>query len=283
MENRNPNTHLTVKERNRESFPTRFLFENNLLKGKILDFGCGLGEDVKFLLEKGFETTAYDKHYFPDYPQEKYDIILCHYVLNVLLPEEQTTVLMEISQLIQEGGRAFFTVRRDVKKNDFIFNPKRQVKVYQCNVKLPFKSVLKTEHCEIYEYTPYCTHTSKNPDCLFCSFERKIICENVSTFAVYDRFPVSNGHVLIIPKRHSENYFEMSQKEQISAWLMVNFIKSYIQKKYNVENFNVGFNVGTAAGQTIFHTHIHVIPRYSGDTPFPRGGVRNVISGHGHY
>ncbi|WP_373515966.1 methyltransferase domain-containing protein [Persicitalea sp.] len=81
----NPNTHLTAKERTTPSLPVRMLLDRKLIQGKVLDFGCGFGKDVNHLLVKGFDAKGYDPHYYPEYPAEKFDTILCFYVLNVLL------------------------------------------------------------------------------------------------------------------------------------------------------------------------------------------------------
>ena len=102
-------------------------------------------------------------------------------------------------------------------------------------------------------------------------------------FAVYDKFPVSVGHVLVIPKRHVRDYFELDIKEVSSLWGMVIQVKTIIDSKYNPQGYNIGFNVGESAGQTINHVHIHVIPRYKGDMDDPAGGVRHVIPGRGKY
>lgn len=278
MENRNPNSHLTVKERIKESLPTRILFEQSRLQGKILDFGCGLGTDVVFLKAQNFEVVGYDKYYFPEFPQEKFDTIICHYVLNVLLPEEQTDVLMEISNLLKPTGKAYFTVRRDVKKNAFIYNPKRQVSVYQCNVKLPFLSVFQNENCEIYEYQHYTTlHQANTEISPFLNTERELVLETVTVFAIKDLYPVSEGHTLIIPKRLVSNYFELNFREQVGLWLAVNKVQTILTKLYKPDGFNVGFNASEAAGQTVFHAHVHLIPRYKNDVLNPKGGIRNVI------
>jgi len=79
------------------------------------------------------------------------------------------------------------------------------------------------------------------------------------------------------PKRHVASYFELSVHEQRACWLLVNRCKEIIQKKHNPDGFNIGINVNEEAGQTIFHVHIHLIPRYKGDVENPRGGVRGVI------
>jgi len=102
-------------------------------------------------------------------------------------------------------------------------------------------------------------------------------------YSIYDKYPVSKGHALVIPKRKTANYFEMSKKEKTACWLMAERVKYILMKRYNPDGFNIGFNMNEAAGQTIFHTHIHVIPRYKGDVDNPRGGIRNVIPGMGDY
>ncbi|MBC7749111.1 MAG: HIT family protein, partial [Methylotenera sp.] len=93
----NKNNHLTAKERETLSFPAKFLLNKSLLTGDLLDFGCGFGKDVELLNAKGLDVIGYDKHYFPIYPAKKFDTIICFYVLNVLMQEEQANVLMEIS------------------------------------------------------------------------------------------------------------------------------------------------------------------------------------------
>jgi len=116
-------------------------------------------------------------------------------------------------------------------------------------------------------------------DCPFCDPDpdRNIIMENEIVFATYDKFPVSKGHALIIPKRHCGDYFELTDEEQSSCWKMVNEIKKVLSKEFKPDGFNIGVNIGETAGQTINHVHIHVIPRFKGDIDNPEGGVRGVI------
>jgi len=99
MSRKNPYNHLTAKERDRLSFPAKILVNKNLIQGKVLDYGCGFGKDVELLRSKGVEIVGYDKHYFPEYPVQQFGTIPCFYVLNVLLPEEQSNVLIEISRV----------------------------------------------------------------------------------------------------------------------------------------------------------------------------------------
>ncbi len=115
-------------------------------------------------------------------------------------------------------------------------------------------------------------------DCVFCQKEHlSIIAENELAIAFYDACPISDGHTLVIPKRHVATYFDASIKEHSAIISLVYEAKKYLQDKYNPDGFNIGSNVGPAAGQTVFHFHVHIIPRYRGDVADPRGGVRKVI------
>ncbi len=115
--------------------------------------------------------------------------------------------------------------------------------------------------------------------CPFCSPEsgREIILENELCYCVYDKYPVSTGHAIIIPKRHCAEYFKLTSEEQTACWEMVNEIKGILDNEYHPDGFNIGINVNEAAGQTIPHVHIHLIPRYEGDVAEPEGGIRGVI------
>lgn len=280
MNQQNKYSHLTAKERDRLSFPARIILEKGLLKGDVLDYGCGFGKDVEQLQRKGIKSTGYDKHYLPAYPKQKYDTILCFYVLNVLLPEEQATVLIEISQLLKPHGKAYFAVRRDIRYEGFRTHKIHQKPTYQCLVKLPYKTVFLNDNCEIYEYQQInqLEKESKN-DCPFCNptSDRPLLAESATTYAILDKFPVNRGHALIIPKRHCASYFDLSFKEQSACWFMANKIKEQLQNELNPDGFNIGININEPAGQTIPHVHIHLIPRYKGDVENPTGGVRGVI------
>ena len=121
--------------------------------------------------------------------------------------------------------------------------------------------------------------------CLFCGISKAIfLAENEYAYAIRDRFPVTKMHSLIIPKRHVEEYFGLTNDELLGCDSLLRTVRNEILKvDSHVEGFNVGMNSGEAAGQTIFHCHIHLIPRRHGDVTRPRGGVRHVIPEKGYY
>ena len=114
--------------------------------------------------------------------------------------------------------------------------------------------------------------------CIFCHLApEQIIAENALCIAIRDGFPVSKGHTLIIPRRHVANYFDLTPVEIAAMQALMLKIKSQIDKDFHPDGYNIGINVNAAAGQTIFHVHMHLIPRYTSDVDNPKGGVRGVI------
>ncbi|MFT5251865.1 MAG: SAM-dependent methyltransferase [Flavobacteriales bacterium] len=216
MNNQNSNSHLTAIERTSLSYPARILLNQKKIKGKILDFGCGVGKDVELLKLKEFNVVGDDPFYFPEYPIEKFDTIICFYVLNVLLPEEQAEVLMNVSNLLKPNGKAYFAVRRDIQYEGFRIHKIHKKETYQCIIKLAYLSIYKNENCEVYEYEHYTTlNEGKAHLSPFLIGEglRELIVETATVFAFYDRFPVSKEHSLIVPKRLVQNYFDLTLKE----------------------------------------------------------------------
>ena len=122
-------------------------------------------------------------------------------------------------------------------------------------------------------------------DCLFCNIPPvRIVLENELAYVVRDGYPVTEMHSLIIPKRHIQDYFDLTKEELIACDQLIRSLKDEISNSDNsVNGFNIGINSGETAGQTIFHCHIHLIPRRTGDVDNPRGGVRNIIPGMGNY
>jgi diadenosine tetraphosphate (Ap4A) HIT family hydrolase len=119
--------------------------------------------------------------------------------------------------------------------------------------------------------------------CIFCALDRPTIAENAHAVAVGDGFAVSPGHALIIPKRHATTIFDLTEAEYVGCFKLVKVVKALLEELHHPDGFNVGVNSGEAAGQTVMHAHIHVIPRYKGDVENPRGGVRHILPGKGFY
>jgi len=124
------------------------------------------------------------------------------------------------------------------------------------------------------------TEKPAEEECRFCVSKpgRRVIAESEYGFAAYDLHPASPGHFLVIPHRHFASYFDINDDELVDLWKLVARGKEICDKDHNPDGYNVGINVGTAAGQSIHHLHIHVIPRYFGDVENPKGGVRGVIA-----
>ena len=113
--------------------------------------------------------------------------------------------------------------------------------------------------------------------------ESQWVAANALAFAIRDGFPVSPGHTLVIPRRMTATWFEATAEEQRAIFELVEVVKGGLEAEFRPHGYNIGINVGAAAGQTVFHLHVHVIPRYTGDMADPRGGVRHVIPGKGNY
>ena len=129
------------------------------------------------------------------------------------------------------------------------------------------------------ELAPYGTPL-KVDGCLFClsQNDERILQEYGSVFAILDKYPVTRGHHLIIPKRHVRDFFGMSEIEQRDSQALLMQLKQTITSEdSSVKGFNIGMNCGEVAGQTVMHAHIHLIPRRTGDVADPRGGVRGCV------
>jgi diadenosine tetraphosphate (Ap4A) HIT family hydrolase len=115
-------------------------------------------------------------------------------------------------------------------------------------------------------------------NCIFCEVPAdELLAVNAHAFIRWDKFPVSPGHILVIPKRHFASAFEATAQEHQACWKMINQAKRLVEAEYTPDGYNIGINVGRAGGQSVFHMHIHIIPRYTGDVPEPLGGVRGVL------
>lgn len=120
--------------------------------------------------------------------------------------------------------------------------------------------------------------------CPFCSLAAdRVVSESDHTITILDAFPVSEGHTLIIPKRHVQSFFELQTVERTAVLLALVQAKETLDERLSPDGYNIGINEGEAAGQTVPHLHVHLIPRYKGDSKDPRGGVRWVIPEKARY
>ena len=122
-------------------------------------------------------------------------------------------------------------------------------------------------------------------ECVLCQrlVEGLVIARNELAAAFPDAFPVSPGHVLIVPRRHEGDFFALSEREQEAMLRLIPAAREWVEAERSPGGYNLGVNIGDVAGQTIAHAHLHVIPRYTGDVPDPRGGVRWVLPERARY
>ena len=121
--------------------------------------------------------------------------------------------------------------------------------------------------------------------CIFCDKINKNnnLFETSKRIAFFDENPVSKGHTLLIPKEHFDTYFDLPDFYTKSLDLAIKNVKKILDEKFYPDGYNIGFNCGETAGQTIMHFHIHIIPRYKGDVKNPRGGIRGIIPNKQNY
>jgi diadenosine tetraphosphate (Ap4A) HIT family hydrolase len=123
-----------------------------------------------------------------------------------------------------------------------------------------------------------------NEECPFCKpSESQVWRENADGLVLHDGFPVSEGHSLVVPRRHVASLFELSPQVQSALWMLVSEVRQHLAEQLNPDGFNIGVNDGVAAGQTVMHAHIHVIPRWNEDVADPRGGIRGIIPDKARY
>jgi diadenosine tetraphosphate (Ap4A) HIT family hydrolase len=120
--------------------------------------------------------------------------------------------------------------------------------------------------------------------CVFCCLPlERIVAQNDLAIVIRDGFPVSPGHTLVIPRRHVASYFETTAEERLAMFELLEDAKRDLGNEFAPAAFNIGINDGQAAGQTVMHLHMHLIPRYAGDMQDPRGGVRWIFPGKADY
>ena len=122
-------------------------------------------------------------------------------------------------------------------------------------------------------------------ECFFCKSINNKDYELENEFAVarFDDFPVNKGHLEIITKRHVKDWWGTTKEERIAIFDLLDEAKKIVDSKYNPDGYNIGMNLGAKAGQSVMHLHVHLIPRFEGDVPNPKGGVRGIISNKQNY
>lgn len=124
------------------------------------------------------------------------------------------------------------------------------------------------------------------PDCIFCQLGKQkthVLAKFTHCYVIEDKFPVSKGHLLIIPDNHTENWFTATEEVRIDMMKTLHLMKDRLDSEYSPQGYNIGANCGETAGQSVMHLHLHLIPRYQGDMEEPKGGVRGVISAKQNY
>lgn len=117
------------------------------------------------------------------------------------------------------------------------------------------------------------------PACILCQPEDVVVADDLA-YVAHDKFPQSRGHVIAVPRRHVADFFAMTAAEKQSILALLDQARAHIEREHGPDGYNIGVNIGGAAGQTRMHVHVHLIPRYKGDVPDPSGGVRCVLPKH---
>lgn len=122
------------------------------------------------------------------------------------------------------------------------------------------------------------------PDCPFCRVdEQRVLRASLHALALPDAFPLAEGHTLVVPRRHVARLGDLTAEEEADLWALVREVRAGLAASHSPDGFTIGANDGEAAGQTVAHAHVHVIPRRRGDVEDPRGGVRRVIPERARY
>jgi diadenosine tetraphosphate (Ap4A) HIT family hydrolase len=122
------------------------------------------------------------------------------------------------------------------------------------------------------------------PECPFCAIDpKRVLLTSDVAIAFFDSFPVTEGHTLVVPREHVESLYQLSAEDQSALWELASAARSLLTHWYAPDGFNIAVNDGAAAGQTIGHAHIHVIPRRVGDSPDPKGGIRKLFPEKAQY
>lgn len=250
---------LTAINRDKPSFPGRWLLLNRHLKGEILDYGCGYGKDVDFFRENDLKAVGYDPHFFPELPKlgKTFDRITCTFVFNVLEVESRNRAMMHISRFLKPKGRAFISVRRDIDTSGFRVVPGTKEIVYQANVFLPFKSILQDLDYEIYEYRPYVYLSGADVDRSMISPPQgyQMLAESINAVAVVPKQLRFKHHFIVLPKRKAPSFHQLPMPEQNECLQLADYVIKHVLN-VDAHKFSYSIQAGQATMDKPLSMHV---------------------------
>jgi diadenosine tetraphosphate (Ap4A) HIT family hydrolase/predicted house-cleaning noncanonical NTP pyrophosphatase (MazG superfamily) len=185
-------------------------------------------------------------------------------------------------ELIEELADVFEVLHTLIRSQDLTMEQIENARLQKRDLKGGFEAKVYIDSIEMEESNPfihrYC-HSNLIPNCLFCKMgqESQVLAHFKHCYVIKDQYPVSPGHLLIIPYEHTLNWFTAKREVKLDIIHAISLMKHMLDSEYQPEGYNIGMNCGEVAGQSVMHLHVHLIPRYKGDMENPRGGVRGVI------
>jgi diadenosine tetraphosphate (Ap4A) HIT family hydrolase/predicted house-cleaning noncanonical NTP pyrophosphatase (MazG superfamily) len=206
------------------------------------------------------------------------------------LLEEALEVQNSLSppELIEELADVFEVLYALIKSSGLTVQQVEEARLKKYHHKGGFESRTYLDTIEIEDTNPFIhqyKHKNLDPNCLFCKLgqEEQVLAHFKRCYVIKDGYPVSPGHVLIIPYEHTLNWFTASQEVKLDILHALTAMKRTLDEEFHPDGYNIGMNCGESAGQSIMHLHVHLIPRYKGDMSHPKGGVRGVIPSKQNY
>jgi len=305
--------HLTALTRSTLSAPVQLLFRHGLLPPgtAVFDYGCGRGGDVAGLAANGFTAHGWDPHFAADQPIFEADVVNLGFVVNVIeYPAERVDALHKafklarramsvgscctgVNRLVDRSATA--SSRLATRSRSTSHRQSSTTSSSRCSTRkssgfaTPSRSCLPTgqprkRSTECLAGVLYALKMSTTGLCPFCALpSARILLHNDLAVVVRDAYPVSPGHTLVIPVRHVASFFDTTADERSALLSLMDAAKWSLQTELEPAGYNIGINDGPSAGQTVGHLHVHLIPRYLGDRPDPRGGIRWVIPENADY
>ena len=199
--------------------------------------------------------------------------------------EELLEELADVLEIIQTLSSAAGLTMDEIERKRI---EKRQVKggfeekIFNHRIDIEESNQAITYYLNKSSQYPQTSHKAHQPDCLFCQISRgeketPFFAQFQHCYVIKDHFPVSPGHILIIPYQHTENWFTATEEVRLDMMNALSAMKETLDVDYSPHGYNIGANCGTVAGQSVMHLHVHLIPRYQGDMEDPKGGVRGAI------